>query len=98
MTPNPQTMVERVAKAGYEQAVRNGEVSGYDGPPSPWEGESPWLHEDWRRIARAAIAAMRESTNLMDEAAEPALSADSAEMIDPSYVWQLMIDAALKGE
>lgn len=58
-------MIERVARAGFAQAEKNGRLSGYSGPPMKWETESDKLHEDWMAVARVMIEAMREPTEDM---------------------------------
>jgi hypothetical protein len=54
------------------------------------QGSNPrWNHEGWLRDARAAIEAMREPTKAMLEVGPPFPYMDE-------YVWQTMIDEALK--
>lgn len=89
-------MIERVAKAIYEE-------------DDPWHKAWPWPNlnesqgspEPYRRIAAAAIKAMREPT--MDMVQRGAEDADPVGccLMAPSNaadVWRIMIDAALKGE
>ncbi|WP_313326297.1 hypothetical protein [Sphingobium yanoikuyae] len=89
-------MIERVAKAIYEE-------------DDPWHKAWPWPNlnesqgspEPYRRIAAAAIKAMREPTNFMlVEATENAGPIDccSVDEKGAKEVWQAMIDAALVGE
>lgn len=69
-------MVERVALAMQEKA---------EGPTHGNFGERP--HESYVKLARAAIAAMREPTEAMLERGDHGTSADG---------WAAMIDEALK--
>jgi hypothetical protein len=46
---------------------------------------------DYREDARAVIAAMREPTDAMADAADGCTTDES-----PTAIWQIMIDAALK--
>ena len=78
------SMVERVAKALHKA----------DNPDGSYEGffahtPDPQIYE---RMARAAIEAMREPTEAMDE--EGAIFSDCNAA---TRTWQAMIDAALKG-
>jgi len=81
-----ESTIERVARAIYEE-------------DDPWHTAFPWpnLNEKqtspdaYRRIARAAIEAMREPTAAM-------VSAGSDEMTNGKNVWHAMIDTILKGE
>lgn len=50
------TLIERVARAAFAEAERRGRMAGYAGPMMKWETESEALHEDWRAVARVAIA------------------------------------------
>lgn len=75
-------MVERVARAISAEHIR------LDG--MTWEQCHPKYQEDRRRMARAAIAAMREPTQAM------ILGDNKHDDYDPKYVWQLMIDEALR--
>lgn len=83
------TMIERVARVTFAVAEKRARMAGYTGPEMKWETESEALHGDWRAFARAAIAAMRESTSKM--------FAHTAELYMPSPgdVWKAMIDDAL---
>lgn len=82
-----ETMVERVAKAIYEE-------------DDPWHVAFPWPNltktqagvDAYRRCARAAIEAMREPTEAMERAGLREMT------IDPAWAkpaWQAMISAAL---
>ena len=82
-------MIERVAKAIYEE-------------DDPWHKAWPWPNlnesqgspEPYRRIAAAAIKAMREPSEAMIEAGQQR----SDETITAVDVYRAMIDAALVGE
>ncbi|MBR2268746.1 hypothetical protein [Sphingobium sp.] len=81
-------MIERVAKAIYEE-------------DDPWHKAWPWPNlnesqgspEPYRRIAAAAIKAMREPSEAMIEAGQ-----QTDETITAVDVYRAMIDAALVGE
>jgi len=83
-----QTMVERVARAIC--ASLSDKMNGWD----TLGGDE---REDFLAAARVAIEAMREPTTKMSDAGDEA-SASLAISRDSSgnYVWQAMIDAALK--
>ena len=75
-------MIERVAKAMWED------------PPAftLWERVSCEQQDEYRRMARAAISAMREPTGAMCLAANPFLG----DWGQSDWAWEAMIDAALK--
>lgn len=80
-------MVEKVARAvcialGHE--------------PEEW-AYSERVRERCRRIARAAMQAMREPTKAMLQAGRLNDSEDGASG-NPESIWQAMVNAALKGE
>jgi hypothetical protein len=82
MSETPE-MVERVAAALYE--VKS---------PREWRVTEEWVKSIWRELAGAAIAEMREPTELMlcectDAWGEPIGTGKN--------FWQAMIDAAMKG-
>jgi hypothetical protein len=78
-------MIEQVAKAIHEALGPTSDVD----PPLPWDMTAePW-REDARRLARTAIAAMREPS-------EAVLAAGPGEPYMDTYVWARIIDAALK--
>lgn len=76
-------MVERVAKA-----LARHEFGDFD---ETWFGHEAFMG-DYRELARAAIAAMREPTEAMLEAA----FAKTGYRTTAEEHWQLMIDAALQ--
>lgn len=86
------SMVERVARAMLHYAVR-GEHGDYEArPPTHWDLE----------LARAAIQAMRDSTEEMDAAGTQKLI-ERGTKLSPIFTdtmalhcWQAMIDEALK--
>ena len=69
-------MIERVARALTDH----------------WENLEAKQQNYFRQKARTAIAAMREPTEAMCEAA------DAVECNQPECIWQGMIDAALEGQ
>ena len=84
-------MVERVAKAIYE--------AGPDG--YVWESAAPYWLNEYRDLARAAIAAMREPSVEMEKAGARGISACfTPEPDDPPALaaWRAMVDAALGKE
>ena len=104
-------MTERVAEAMYwnwfkpetksgillDVAVRRWPDLPEDEPPEK-RGLRPFFYKAfWRAAARAAIEAMREPTEAMQEAGliqmPPLASNELAHVTEP--VWQAMIDAAL---
>jgi len=96
-----QSIIERVAKAIYEE-------------DDPWHKAWPWPNlnesqgspEPYRRIAAAAIKAMREPTSPMIAAAWDLLDAEKKRMgiarlgpgVGAADIYRAMIDAALVGE
>jgi len=79
-------MVDRVARA---IGVREAEIM---------LGAPPGVCADTRELARAAIAAMREPTDAMVDAAVEFTSDAPTGRRQSVRVWQAMIDAALKGD
>lgn len=95
------TMVERCAKAIYELSPLEDQAVDPDyrplGPPVKisWEALDEFGDEQagyYRDCARAAIAAMREPTEAMIEAAENC----NGENSDAGSIYQAAIDEALK--
>lgn len=90
------TMIEKVARAIFEACNRQDPVAGFgyadaDGGKTVLDGAY-----DLTAIARAAITAMREPTDGMDDAA---YDSDALENGSSAYgCWQAMIDAALAEE
>lgn len=85
-------MIERVARAlcvkkGLNPDARNSAGYGALRPDDP-SFVSEWL--GWTDLADAAIAAMREPTQAMERAG----CQDTGD--NPSEIWKLMIDEALK--
>jgi hypothetical protein len=79
-------MVERVAEALY--------VSEY--PHDLWEEATRYWQASYRRHAAIAIAAMREPTKKIEDAAVDLLSSTTAiDWPDPDDLWRAMIAAAL---
>lgn len=96
------TMIERVARAISNADVANAE----DG----WEQNPPVTKEDYRKMARAAIEALREPTAAMlaagycpdlNNAPQFALDESLDELnawwarLSPEDIWPSMLDAAL---
>lgn len=71
-------IVERVAKAASEARWIG----------SDWGFEDPQSQELWRKIARVAIAAMREPT--------PEMIREGDRWEWPGGIWRHMVDAALE--
>jgi hypothetical protein len=94
-------MIEKVARAIYEADPE----SGYhpDDRLSFWAGDgySDEVWNLWRAIARAAIEAMREPTDAMDEAGSAVHEASDTDPhrewngADIDGIWKAMIDEAL---
>lgn len=89
-----ETMVERVARAIYEA-------------DDPWNVAWPWPNlkdghtaaDGYRRVARAAIEAMRDPTKAMHEAGECAPTGIGGSPPSVGNIYRTMIDAALaKGD
>ena len=81
------SMIEKIAEAIYER-VRKGARH-----MPPW-AEQPETVKDWhRKIARAAVEAMREPTAEMVDAADVPMHGD---FMDPIRTWEAMIDKALE--
>lgn len=78
-----ESMVERVARAIFDACGKQSTVI-----VLPWEAQD---QDDFRAIARAAIAAMREPTEAMLESVSALTMRDNT----PGMDWRLMIDAAL---
>lgn len=82
-------MVERIARAMAEEEHP---ATDWELIDEPYTGDRGALFRDyWRRIARAAIAAMREPTEAMVQAARASAPYDR----DVTETWPLMINAAL---
>lgn len=94
-TPKQPMMVERVARAISENNFHNDETIWsrlWDELPA--ENRSTYI-----RIARAAIDAMREPTEAMEDAADSEAEryfGNSHECLSPAHAYRVMIDAALK--
>jgi len=86
VTVRPVSMVERVARAIYEADDVWSEAF-----PWPNMGSPNQSADEYRRIARAAIEAMREPTEAMVGAGWAEALAENA-----NGVWSDMIDEALK--
>ena len=96
-------MVERVARALFETEWS---PPGTEKIRAVWEKEWPRSCEYWLNSARAAIAAMREPTEAMTEAASDAVEKYEDEVRGgdltptrhclPETVWRAMIDEAVK--
>jgi hypothetical protein len=86
-------MIERVARAMARQRAA-------EWPEEYSEVDRIWHH--FTGLARAAIAAMREPTDTMDDAGGNTFEyyAHSASLLDAdaTVCWRAMIDAALKGQ
>lgn len=87
------SLIERMARAMCSTYGDN-----FDEQPESGEGLHPYnpglpSRSDWRRIARAALAAAREPSDAMGEAADQWASMGTA-----LHVWRAMIDAALREE
>lgn len=80
--------VERVAEALWRaDAVRCGQPR-----RTAWEDEGPLVHEQWRPLARAAIAALREPSEAVYAEIGSRLQNLPTTL---GIVWQAGIDAAL---
>lgn len=92
-------MVERVARA-IVSAADGTEGVGFDALMADQSGEPIRIYkEELLKVARAAIAAMREPTGLMIAGADDPLdwAGDGwGERATPETVWRAMTDAALK--
>ena len=83
-------MVERVARALFDEEF------GRLGAGLKFEDASPLARHEYWRLARAAIAAMREPTAAMLAAAGYVWSLEVHP--GPPYDWVRMIDAAVREE
>lgn len=84
-------MIERVARQIFET-----NITVYLRLSMDFSEQTVSVQEQYRGLARAAIEAMREPTEAMEEAAldvRPLMLPDS-----PREVWEAMIDAALNEE
>jgi hypothetical protein len=99
-------MVERVARALFKTEWHPA-TERHEGKASlDWEREWPNSREYWLESARAAVAAMRDPTQAMTEAASEAVEKYEDEVRGgdltptqhclPETVWRTMIDEALK--
>jgi hypothetical protein len=97
-------MVERVARAIYDEGMRESAFNDLMGNFTGYDEENPTAKEIYRQIARAAIEAMREPTDVMrrDGWHELRKHNDIQTRLGNSLVgvetptYQAMIDAALK--
>ena len=78
-------MVDRVAKAMYDAMIARMNVKSFG-----WEAEDNHLRDDWRAVARVAIAEMREPTEEMTDV----ISHDEYDW--GANNWRAMIDSALE--
>ena len=66
------TTIERIARAMWEQTVRNmkhsGLLSDLGQDEWPWDAESEAFHNDWRAVARAALTVLLEPDDAAVEA------------------------------
>lgn len=94
-------MVERVARAMFEASIAMCDAQNMPPEALNWDEIPEKLPQDsrpmWLSFARAAIAAMREPTPGMVEAAPRMTGADGQEyLMGLVPVWNAMIDAALR--
>ena len=82
------TMLEKIARA----MVANG-----SGNPAQWDEYSPIMKQAWLLHVRAALAAMREPSDAMLEAALNVYPESLDDRLAEDC-WQSMIDAILEGE
>ena len=92
------TMREKMARAGYEKAVRNSVVRfPNDGDIlqmsfHSWENQSDALKADWLTVVDAQLDALREPTKAMYDAA------DGGGEYNTRWIWETMILAAREGK
>ena len=84
------TMIEKVARAIWERTVGHTRIS--------WDQLDPLDQDVFRAYARAAIEAMREPTERMENAAVDAAIPLGYIMDEgeTNAIWTAMLDAALK--
>lgn len=91
-------MIERAARGAYDMMMSRLPAELAIHGPFRWDNESEALREDWRASVRAAIAAMREPTEAMvDAAADIDINGEYrlGERL-AAEVWRAMNHAALK--
>lgn len=91
-------MVERVARAIFEDAEAQMVAEKHLDKPRDWDRIFPWFRNSHIQYARAAIAAMREPTEAMQTvgAAGLGVSDEGDICFNARQAWQDMIDVALK--
>lgn len=92
------SLIDRMARAGFEQAMENGRAAGYPGGPYSWDAESEKLKEDWRACARAILMAAREASQEIVEASDMADDVWLGGHLDAygfTSVWEAGIDKVL---
>jgi hypothetical protein len=93
-----ESMIERVARALFENRVFMFGVEAVINPSATWDELCQETRDIFARDARAAIEAMREPTDVMLKSGLPY---ERANWTDPRatgiyHAWTEMIDAALK--
>ena len=94
-------MVERVARALFEEAERQLRAAYPNRDPVQWGNCVAFDHDSHCAYARAAIASMREPTKEMVETGELTIFEDQARQAEFSMDltrvgWRAMIDEALR--
>lgn len=91
MSENPE-MIERVARAilaAHDHTTNDGAIGGFETMTPDWQ-------ECYRGMALAAIEALREPTDEMQNSCTEEAVGYYSDGPDLRIVWQVMIDAALK--